>query len=87
MSLDYDLGLLHHGFLNGRVQQDTPRTLIFLFRDPRKIARTLRAVVKRSREGNELLISTYHVCTGKRLTTALKKGLVIRDDGTWDRNK
>jgi|SRR5579863_9953173 len=83
MALDYDLGLLYHGFLTGRVQQDTSRTLIVLFRDPRKPTRTLKAVVKATRDRSELLISTYHVCTGKQLATALKRGAVVRDDGTW----
>ena len=83
MVLDYDLGLLYHGFLTGRVQQHGPRHLIVLFRDPRKPARTLKAVVKASRDGNELLIATYHICTGRQLTTAMKRGTVVRDDGTW----
>jgi len=84
MALEYDLGLLHHGFLNGRVQQDSARALIVLFRDPRKPLRTLMAVVKASRDGSDLLISTYHVCTGKKLKAALKRGSVLRDDGSWE---
>lgn len=83
MVLHYDLGLLYHGFLTGRVQQHGARHLIFLFRDPRKPTRTLKAVVKSTRDGSELLVATYHVCTGKQLTTALKRGTVVRDDGTW----
>jgi hypothetical protein len=78
----HDLGLLPHGFARGRVQQDRPRHLTFLFRDPRDAMRTLKAVVKATRH-NEVLLSTYHVCTGGQLRRALKKGVVIRDDGTW----
>ena len=85
MVLDYDLGLLYHGFQTGRVQQHGPRHLIFLFRDPRKPERSLKAVVKASRDGSELLIATYHVCTGKQLTTALRRGEVVRDDGSWEK--
>jgi len=84
MALDYDLGLLYHGFLTGRVQQDGPRSLVVLFRDPRKALRTLMVVVKASRDGIDLLISTYHVCTGKKLKAALKRGSVVRDDGSWE---
>jgi hypothetical protein len=84
MSLEYDLGLLHHGCLMGRVQQDGPRSLIVLFPDPRKPRRTLMLVLKASRDGVDLLVSTYHVCTGKKLKAALKRGMVLRDDGSWD---
>ena len=74
-----DLELLQHGFNNGRVQQDTPRSLIFLFRDPRNSARSLKAVVKSTRKGDEVLLSTLHPCTGKCLLRAMKKGEVVRD--------
>ena len=74
-----DLELLQHGFTTGRVQQDGSRHLLFLFRDPRKPTRTLKAVVKAAHHGQELLLASYHVCTGKRLTAALKKGIVVRD--------
>lgn len=84
MVLDYDLGLLHHGFLTGRVQQDGRHSLIVLFRDPRKALRTMMVVIKASRDGVDLVVSTYHVCTGKKLKAALKRGNVIRDDGSWE---
>jgi hypothetical protein len=87
MSLEYDLGLLNQGCLTGRVQQDGPRALIVLFRDPRLPLRSLMAVLKASRDGSDLLVSTYHVCTGKKLKAALKRGVIIRDDGSWERNE
>ena len=74
-----DLNLLQHGFTTGRVQQDGPRHLLFLFRDPRQPQRTLKAVVKSAHRGAELILSSYHVCTGKRLTASLKKGSLLRD--------
>jgi hypothetical protein len=79
-----DLELLQHSFTTGRVQQDGPRSLIFLFRDPRQPKRTLKVVVKAARRGEELLLATYHPCTGKRLAAAMKRGSVVRDDGTWE---
>jgi hypothetical protein len=79
-----DLELLQHGFMTGRVQHDGPRSLIFLFRDPRKPTRTLKVVIKSAQSGAELLISTYHVCTGKRLVAAMKRGIVVRDGGSWE---
>ena len=78
-----DLELLQHGFSAGRVQRDTPRSLIFLFNDPRQVTRTLMAVVKASRDGAEILLTTYHPCTGKRLIAAMKRGVVIRDPEKW----
>jgi hypothetical protein len=78
----HDLELLSQGFASGRVQQDRPRHLTFLYRDPRDPARTLKAVIKATRQ-NEMLLSTLHLCTGGQLRRALKKGVVIRDDGTW----
>jgi hypothetical protein len=77
-----DLDLLQHGFNTGRVQKDGARHLIFLFRDPRHTGdkpRTLKAIVKSAHRGAELILSSYHMCTGKRLTAALKKGDLIRD--------
>lgn len=48
-----------------------------------KLCRLMAAVVKAARDGAELIISTYHICTGKKLKAALKKGTIVRDDGTW----
>jgi hypothetical protein len=78
-----DLELLQHVFNVGRVYQDGARHLIFLFRDPRKHSRTLKAVVKSSKRGEELILSSYHLCTGRRLKAALKKTPVLRHGGPW----
>lgn len=78
-----DLELLPHGFATGRVQLDNRGHLVFIFRDPRDVLRTLKAVVKPTRVGSELFLTTYHVCTRRQLRTSLKRGTVLRDDGTW----
>ena len=75
-----DLELLQTGFNAGRVQQDRPLHLTFLFRDPRKPVRTLKAVIKTTRHRDELWLVTYFPCTGKQLIAALKKGTVVRDN-------
>jgi hypothetical protein len=78
-----DLELIPHGFATGRVQLDSRGHLIFLFRDPRNGSRTLKVVVKPTPTREELFLTTYHVCTRRQLRTTLKRGNILRDDGTW----
>ncbi|MBV9829169.1 MAG: hypothetical protein JO001_26415 [Alphaproteobacteria bacterium] len=78
-----DLELLQTGFNTGRVQHDRPLHLTFIFHDPRKPQRSMKAVIKTNRARNELWLVTYFPCTGKQLASALKRGIIVRSGDGW----
>jgi len=71
-----DLLRLQNGFDAGRVQKEGPRHLVFYYPDPAQ-RRTLKAVVKATRDGNSLFLESMHQVERRRLR--LNRGERLRD--------
>jgi hypothetical protein len=54
-----DIELLNYAFNNARVQRDGPRHLVLLFSSPVDDRKCYKAVVKATRDGAHLILSTY----------------------------
>ena len=79
-----DISALAHGFQTGRVHQHGQRHLAIYYPDPYTVDRTIKAVIKATRDGRELLLVTHHQFEPKRLRAAIKRGVLVRD---WPKSK
>lgn len=75
-----DLQALAVAFHDGHAIRDTRTDIAFLFKSPRTDRGMIKAVIKATRDGNELFVKTMHHISGHRLKRAQKKGLILRGE-------
>lgn len=74
-----DLAALQSGLNSGRVHKQRDRHLIFYYPDPYTIDRSIKAVVKTTKEHHELFLLSIHRLEPKQLRAGLKRDECLRD--------